>query len=478
MLLVAVMLTAIGVTSIPQTTVVASARRRPHKATKSKKKKKVKAKTITIKKADKKTAKKVHTALNKGKAVNFKVKGSKKSASKLWDKVEVQVGKYNKYAVVPQDAGSVKSKKGYRLYKIDSYNAKLYKYGLALVKDIIKSDKVPSGKNSPYAYDRWLYNEWVKDELEPYNEGGKEYKRIFEEVTGMSYDTYKGTTTGQIYKGAITPKTTTLEVRYNGVLDDRYNNFGYNNELKNWYYGEYTDKNGKKVYFSDILSPVIDGDLDGISTCEDKLPAVKPHDYKNYYLDSERVKMSDITFHYEPPKIDFNKVNQVVKVAKDKVVAEVDAMYEAIDKSNPLRNKDFCDFSQATRLYYVCKPFQGGPWCDYNRASTGNGLTGVKAMLKHKWKGVCGDYASMECTMYRLMGIKEKDYQFIADYKLNHGWTIVKLTNGEGKTAWCVNNYGLYEGHTYKSKAYAQKENRNTEEAQKGAIEHFFLLDL
>lgn len=100
------------------------------------------AKTITITTADTQTAKTVHDALNTGKAVNLKVKGSKSSASKLMKQLSSKVGEYNKFDVVPQYnegynpnyTSSVESAdSGYRIFHFDSYDSQLYKYGLLLV---------------------------------------------------------------------------------------------------------------------------------------------------------------------------------------------------------------------------------------------------------------------------------------------------------------------------------------------------------
>lgn len=146
------------------------------------------AKTITITTADTQTAKTVHDALNTGKAVNLKVKGSKSSASKLMKQLSSKVGEYNKFDVVPQYDGSsqASSDSGYRVYSLSSTETQTYKYGLLLVKDIVNTYingcaeyEVKKAKDIKEAEARFRKN---------YAVGTENYANIFTEATGIPYD--------------------------------------------------------------------------------------------------------------------------------------------------------------------------------------------------------------------------------------------------------------------------------------------------
>lgn len=112
---------------------------------------KSKAVTVTVNKADSATAKKVDTAMKKGKAVTLKVKGSKKSSKKLLIELQDAVAKVNVYgARFDLDNGSescqgkgnvfqtyadlsYKQSGGYGCYTFDKSTCNAYKYFLKSV---------------------------------------------------------------------------------------------------------------------------------------------------------------------------------------------------------------------------------------------------------------------------------------------------------------------------------------------------------
>lgn len=112
---------------------------------------KSKAVTVTVNKADSATAKKVDTAMKKGKAVTLKVKGSKKSSKKLLIELQDAVAKVNVYgARFDLDNGSescqgkgnvfqtyadlsYKQEGGYGCYTFDKSTCNAYKYFLKSV---------------------------------------------------------------------------------------------------------------------------------------------------------------------------------------------------------------------------------------------------------------------------------------------------------------------------------------------------------
>ncbi len=120
-------------------------------------------KIITVKKADTTTAKKIHNALNEGKAVNIKVKGKiRKSTKKLLNKVREKVSKYNQYGVYPARPYGKKSK-SYVIYHYTGEDSQIYKYGLQLVQKIVAGCLENADKNRRDI--RWEYNELLEEAL-------------------------------------------------------------------------------------------------------------------------------------------------------------------------------------------------------------------------------------------------------------------------------------------------------------------------
>lgn len=411
------------------------------------------AKTITITTADTQTAEVVHNALNTGKAVNLKVKGSKSSASKLMKQLANKVGEYNKFDVVPQYEGgfnpnytsSVESAdSGYRIFHFDSYDSQLYKYGLLLVKDIINIFK----RNAVIYEDK--KNEEVRNTEDlvrkEYAVGTDNYKTTFTEVTGIPYDStiiVNGSPSYSAdlnYKDGQTtkPKQQTLYYDSHIKLDNTWS-------LPQDYYYVTCSIDGKKYteteevkWYLDRTKYNTESDLDNPS---------------NYYMycntgsdDLSRVNFEDVTFHYEPLTVDTAPVDQAIE---KKVRADVELRSGYGDKAYVAREKrpyeitEFYELSQAEQQYYVSLAFHHTTtWCGYNKKSySGDGLSGIKAMLKHSWWGKCSGYAAMEETMYRLFGIS--DYMTIECKECNHAWTAVRVTNARGERAWVTNDYGM-----------------------------------
>lgn len=413
------------------------------------------AKTITITTADTQTAEVVHNALNTGKAVNLKVKGSKSSASKLMKQLANKVGEYNKFDVVPQYEGGFNPKytssvesadSGYRIFHFDSYDSQLYKYGLLLVKDIINIFK-----RNAVIYEN-KKNEEVRNTEDlvrkEYAVGTDNYKTTFTEVTGIPYDStiiVNGSPSYSAdlnYKDGQTtkPKQQTLYYDSHIKLDNTWS-------LPQDYYYVTCSIDGKKYteteevkWYLDRTKYNTESDLDNPS---------------NYYMycntgsdDLSRVNFEDVTFHYEPLTVDTAPVDQAIE---KKVRADVELRSGYGDKAYVAREKrpyeitEFYELSQAEQQYYVSLAFHHTTtWCGYNKKSySGDGLSGIKAMLKHSWWGKCSGYAAMEETMYRLFGIS--DYMTIECKECNHAWTAVRVTNARGERAFVTNDYGMCE---------------------------------
>ena len=443
------------------------------------------AKTITITTADTQTAKTVHDALNTGKAVNLKVKGSKSSAGNLLSQLSKAVGKYNGYGVVIQrSSGERTTKSGYTTYSISSYDAQLYKYGVLLTADIVNnlkwgySQELSERKKS-------LQNEETSIKAK-YAVGSDNYKTIFKDITGIPYDStvvVNGSSSYSVslnYKDGQTAKPKQQTLYYDSCikLDNTWS-------LPQDYYYVTCSIDGKQYIETEEMEWYLDrtkynaeSDLDNPS---------------NYYIYcntgsnvSSRVNFEDVTFHYEPLTVDTAKVESTIN---SKIQSELEAYKTSVrydDSVEPILNTPFLELSQAYQMYYICQAFGEGEvngkedWTAYasgkaaarglkrlegeknpkGRIDAGDGLSGVKAMLNHKWMGVCGDYARMEITMYNLFGIKRTAY--ISCRGCNHAWSAVMVVNSKNQKAWLRNEYGTTKSG-YKTVPYCSKHDSKAE---------------
>ena len=394
------------------------------------------AKTITITTADTQTAKTLHDALNKGKALNIKVKGSKTSASKLMKSVSKLVGEYNKYDVVPQyeDYSEESADSGYRTFTLSSTEVNTYKYGLLLVKDIITELKKDEDEmDVKHIQDTKNTENNVRKE---YEVGSESYKNIFKEVTGVSYEDYQKATTAK-------SKTLNCYEEYCWKMKD---NPSETYDLPNdFYYVSYKDETGQtKYWYEDVVmlymqykNPAEKGDYNNYSVIS-----------TDYYARTVDARFSDVTFHYEPLTVDLAAVNQAVenKIREEVISIVGQDAYTPYAKSK-VQSQDFNTLSQAVQQKYISFAFRyNTKWCGYtldDSKHSGDGLIGIKSMLNHSWWGKCGDYARMEITMYKLFGIEDKDIRFITCKPCNHGFSAVRVTNSKGQKAWLRNDYGI-----------------------------------
>lgn len=398
------------------------------------------AKTITITTADTQTAEVVHNALNTGKAVNLKVKGSKSSASKLMKQLSSKVGEYNKFDVVPQYDGSsqASSDSGYHVYSLSSTETQTYKYGLLLVKDIVSTFK-ESMANGDAKKAEEVKNTEARIRKD-YAVGTDNYASTFTEITGIPYEDYLKATTA---------KSKTLKCYEEYDWRGEYDSSDVYTLPNDYYYITFKDENGNTQYWYDDVVLLYNqynesiraekGNYDNYSLGQVFYNAVN---YLNYS------KLSDVTFHYEPLTVDTAPVDQAIE-KKVRADVERDSGYGAksyvVREKVPLETTEFYKLSQAEQQYYISLAFmRDTTWCGYDKKSfSGSGLTGIKAMLNHKWWGKCDGYAAMETTMYELFGISFKDYTTIVCYECNHAWTAVRVTNARGERAWVTNDYGM-----------------------------------
>lgn len=422
------------------------------------------AKTITITTADTQTAEVVHNALNTGKAVNLKVKGSKSSASKLMKQLSSKVGEYNKFDVVPQYDGSsqASSDSGYRVYSLSSTETQTYKYGLLLVKDIVSTFKESMANGDAKKAEK-VKNTEARIRKD-YVVGTENYANTFTEATGIPYDSTVVVNGSPSYSADLNykdgqtakPKQQTLYYWTGCTLDNSWS------LPQDYYYITFTI-NGKQYTSTSELGWTLDRTKEDLEENliydeEEERYITDPSVYDNpdnYFLHhttedgvESRVYYQDVTFHYEPLTVDTAPVDQAIE-KKVRADVERDSGYGAksyvVREKVPLETTEFYKLSQAEQQYYISLAFLNDTtWCGYDKKSfSGSGLTGIKAMLNHKWWGKCDGYAAMETTMYELFGISSKDYTTIVCYECNHAWTAVRVTNARGERAWVTNNYGM-----------------------------------
>ena len=200
-------------------------------------------------------------------------------------------------------------------------------------------------------------------------------------------------------------------------------------------------------------------------------------------IDGKQLSFNDITFHYEPLTVDLTAVDTAINT---KITTELNAFKETNAQKEKqyeesqhgkiyklfYENK-FCDLSSAVQQYFLDGIFgcggrrAGKSYMTYESelaASLGykdskglknpkgrihgdGGAEGLRLAYQRKWMGVCSNYANLELTLYRLFGVYGEK---VGCNECNHDWTIVKLTNTNGKTYWSINNYGLSSCYTQK----------------------------
>lgn len=443
------------------------------------------AKTITITTADTQTAKTVHDALNTGKTVNLKVKGSKSSASKLMEQLSKAVGKYNGYGVVIQRSSSKRTATStYTTYSISSYDAQLYKYGVLLTADIVNNLKW--GYSSDLEQRKIRLQDEETSIKSKYAVGSDNYKTIFKDITGIPYDNTVSVNGGYAYSAMLNykdgqtakPKQQTLYYDSRIKLDNTWS------LPQDYYYITFDIDDNQYTYTKEIGWTLdrtrynSESDLDN------------PDNYFIYHTTEDGVKSrvfyQDVTFHYEPLTVDTAKVESTINSKIQSELNEYRKSTSYDDFVEPILNTPFTELSQAYQMYYICKAFGDSEikdkeyWTSYasgkaaarglkrhegeknpkGRIDAGDGLSGVKAMLNHKWMGVCGDFARMEITMYNLFGIKRTAY--ISCRGCNHGWSAVMVVNSKNQKAWLRNEYGTTKSG-YKTVPYCSKHDSKAE---------------
>lgn len=417
---------------------------------------------MNVNKVDKATVKKVHETLSKGNTLRVRIQGGNRSQRvNTMDNLIDAVGKYNEYGVLPQVSSS--TKKYYTEWKADKELAGQYKWGLLLVKDIVSSHKNDYPETLKLAKEGIAYKESTLKEKYKYE--GEEWKKIFEEVTGITYTKrydYSNPNNDMVVECYYTDGQTAKPQKIKTDCS------GYNWLADKDYYYTTIKYNGTEYTVTEPIQLKINA-ADDISDDDEWNRIIS--DKNNYFCKTEidgvkvEIPVSDITFHYEPLKVDLNAVNTVINTKyetdlnayKSSKSRYIGSAGERLDKL--LHDNKLCDLSSAVQQYWVQQIIKDYDYMDYEaelgaKGGSGDrspvnpagrihgegGAKGLKLAYQRKWMGVCGDYADLEMTLYRLFGVEAEK---IACHKCNHGWTVVKLTNSDGAVGYVLNDYGL-----------------------------------
>lgn len=483
---------------------------------------------MNVNKVDDVTVKKVHETLSKGNTLRVRIQGGNRSQRvNTMDNLIDAVGKYNEYGVLPQ-ISSTNGTKSYNEWKADKELAGQYKWGLLLVKDIVSSHKNDYPETLKLAKERIAYKESTlkekyKYEGEEWRQVFKEVTGVYYNAKGFpNFEKYAHVnadgdwcthnyTDSQVAKNSknellpdgyyyVTYKidgkevTRTKEIEtlfkekdwdsyyYNSAeylefkdkIEKEYDAKGEEREKQlekeikqREEAGESIDQYTRVLLFDTARKELEDEKTEKLLEEEGKRLTEYYSKTDNWYfdIDGKHLSFNDITFHYEPLKVDLNAVNTAINTKyetdlnayKSSKSRYIGSAGERLDKL--LHDNKLCDLSSAVQQYWVQQIIKDYDYMDYEaelgaKGGSGDrspvnpagrihgegGAKGLKLAYQRKWMGVCGDYADLEMTLYRLFGVEAEK---IACHKCNHGWTVVKLTNSDGAVGYVLNDYGL-----------------------------------
>ena len=357
---------------------------------------------------------------------------------------------------------------------------------------------------------------------------GEDYRGVFKEVTGIYYDSRELANNGEYahlnsnnwyslnYKDGQTPKNSENELLPDGYYyvtykidgkevtrTDEVDSFFHKKDWISYYYnsaeylefkdkidkeyeakweekrkqleeeikqreeaGESIDPHTRGVIFDEAWDELEDEQIAKEHEEEDKSIAEYYSKTDNWYfdIDDKQLSFSDITFHFEPLKVDLTAVDNAIntKIATQLNAFKTSAIQEqtAYDKtlsgrlSKLLYENKFCDLSSAVQQYVLQGIFRGSDYVAHENSPKAKGrdcaydsIAGnLKLMYKKKWvDGAFESYAKAETYICRVMGVpcivignNGCGYQ---DPCMNcYAWTTLTLTNSEGKT-FCARNY-------------------------------------
>lgn len=380
------------------------------------------SKTITIKKANESTAKKLHNAIIGGKAATLKVKGNPAKAEKLLLKLEKKVQKVNGQAVL---FGAYRTGEhgGYTYYEVSTDNAKEYKYANKFVKKLYKTV-------------RGNYNSIPKKVTKAINHDFKEYPnestrkhRIMYDICVRFAKEYPAKTF-QSYELEMSERDVPFIVKGG---DKRTCD---------------VVKVIKEVY--QAHTAIRDSLISLVKSAEEADDGTITLQLKNY---SEWKK--DVF----SPKVDINNLWYLYFSADEAFVGNSPFRFKKPKKTFKLtmadrqeiifKAKNFADLSDAMKIwvidasdYFGCHfykhPF--GMQYSYSGGHNGSGWKLLKNMCKGNVSGVCSDYARLESVLFDEIGITN---YVRTNFTISHAWTVVKVKNAKGKTLWIPFDYGI-----------------------------------
>lgn len=297
--------------------------------------------TITVKKSDESTAKKIDNQLKKGRAVQLKVKGNKTSSKNLLLKIQNQVGEVNSCDVKFQCTASRSSGK-YYIYSVSSENAKLYKYSVQFLKKLYKNTRKEILEN---------HKEMLTDEKTYPNEEER-----------------------------------TMHIIYDVLVEDILESAERGNDVVSGYDLPTTLTRVRASYSSRTLVIKNESYSDGY---EYKIYELRTYAEFTEYIQNE-YGIEELLSGYNGPEI---KQQDRIIIEKEKFSALSDAMkIYAISKSHYFDGNSPADYG----MEYTYRK---------KDPTTTKGSKGMKHLYKGTARGVCHHFALYECLLWEQLGI-------------------------------------------------------------------------
>jgi len=369
-----------------------------------------KSNSIIIKDTGEATVKELDKCLKKGKSLVLKVKGSDKNADKTISALQKHIQKTNGAGVVFQFTKGSKSG-AYCTYNISADNAKMYNYTIKFINKLYK--KTISGIKSRNGYTTGLADRAV------YPDNDERYLRI-------------------IYDNVI-KNINEFRTDYKWVYDDAL--------------GESVKVPVESLFGADPITTLSDMhyiDIKGYDYCKN---AVIIKEWTEDYVDMYQVK----SFEEFKNSVNIKKLRKMIYVN------------DITDAESILLNNRFGDLSDAMKIYAIdaskyfdCRFKRGkdfGMVYSFNKQVYKQGSAAMKLLLNNKAIGVCATYSYYEKVLFEQLGIETYTN---TSWKINHGWTVVKVKNSAEKTLWIPFDYGIGPSPTL-AVSKEQKKYINTE---------------
>ncbi|MCR5273007.1 MAG: hypothetical protein K6E13_08495 [Lachnospiraceae bacterium] len=380
-------------------------------------------KTITIKKANESTAKKLHNAIIGGKAVTLKVKGNPAKSKKLLIKLEKKVQKANGQAVL-FGAKKTGERGGYTYYKVTTDDAKEYKYANKFIKKLYKTvrgqyDSLPAKVTKAISHD-----------IKKYPDESTRKHRIMYDMCVRFAKAYPAKTF-QSYNLEMSERDVPFKVKGG---DKR------SCDIVKVVKGVFQAHTALR---ESLISLVKSAD-----EAEDGTIIINLKSYKEWKNDvfGPRVDMNNLWYLYF--SADEAYVGNALQGFKKPKKAFKLTM---VDKQEILfKAKNFADLSDAMKIwvidasdYFGCHQGYRPPFgmeYSFDESKTGSGWVAFKNLYNSDVRGVCQDYAYMESVVFSEIGITN---YMRRNWTISHAWTVVKVKNSKGKTLWIPFDYGI-----------------------------------